>query len=369
LGISIGIGAIFFLVSLGYGFQKLILDKIATADSLLALDVTQKSEAVKLDGHSLESLRTIDGIVEVCPVITEESKISNNKLISDIKAHIVTPNFFKLEGIDLKRGEFFKEGEKDKIIVSSATLQLLNLKEDDAKNTKVTVEVGGGESPETRRFDPVKKEYFISGVIEDEQQVYAFVPKASLADINFDKFDKIKIKVVSDKKLDEVRAAIINQGYFVSSISDLIEQAKQIFKVAQIVLAFFGVVSLIVSAIGMFNTMTIALLERTQEIGIMKTLGASSFDIWKMFLIESVLMGFLGGVLGVVLGYTTGQLLNFGINILARNLGGTEVQIFLFPLWFVLLVITFSATVGLITGFYPAKRAARLNPLEALRYK
>jgi len=137
----------------------------------------------------------------------------------------------------------------------------------------------------------------------------------------------------------------------------------------QIVLSFFGAVALMVSAIGMFNTMTIALLERTQEIGIMKSLGASNGDIKKTFLVEAVLIGFLGGVSGILTGIGASEIFNFGVNKLAGSFGGDKVDLFYIPIEFMLMILVFSTTVGLMTGFYPARRAAKLNPLDALRYK
>ena len=166
-----------------------------------------------------------------------------------------------------------------------------------------------------------------------------------------------------------MRDAIIDKGYIVSALSDIIEQANQVFKIVQIVLASFGVVALIVSAIGMFNTMTIALLERTQEIGIMKALGATSVDVWNMFLAESVIIGFLGGLGGILIGLLGGEMFNYMINILAGAFGGEKIDLFATPIWFMLTIITFSTVVGLATGFYPARRAARISAMEAVRYK
>jgi ABC-type antimicrobial peptide transport system permease subunit len=215
----------------------------------------------------------------------------------------------------------------------------------------------------------VDKKYTLRGIIEDELQLYAYVDKASVQDMTFNQYDKIKIKVTADDKLEGVREEIINKGYYVSAISDLVDQAKQIFNVSQIILALFGVVALIVSAIGMFNTMTITLLERTQEIGIMKTLGASSYVVWKMFLVESILIGFSGGVMGLLLGYLGSWGTNSAVNMLARSFGGIEVNLFYIPGWFVIFILSFSVLVGAVTGFYPARRAAKLNSLKALRYK
>lgn len=158
-------------------------------------------------------------------------------------------------------------------------------------------------------------------------------------------------------------------GFNVSALSDTIEEANKIFQAVQIILSLFGAVALIVSAIGMFNTMTIALLERTQEVGIMKSLGASNSDVWKLFLVESIIIGFLGGVSGIFLGIAGGQISNFGVNKLASSLGGTAIDLFYTPSEFIMIILLFSTIVGFLTGLYPARRASRLNPLEALRYK
>ena len=131
----------------------------------------------------------------------------------------------------------------------------------------------------------------------------------------------------------------------------------------------FGCIALIVSAIGMFNTMTITLLERTEEIGIMKSIGASNSMISWMFIMEATIMGFLGGLVGVIIGWLEGEILNLLINLVAAHFGGESVSLFYSPWWFVAAVIAFSAFVGLLTGLVPARRAAKIDPLEALRYK
>ena len=158
-------------------------------------------------------------------------------------------------------------------------------------------------------------------------------------------------------------------GYLVSSLSDTIDQAKKIFRIIQIILALFGLVALVVSAIGMFNTMTVTLLERINEIGILRSIGASANDIRLLFLVESVLMGFLGGIGGIVVGYLGGEIANFGLNILAKSFGGEPLNLFYRPFWFIGFIIIFSTIIGFLTGIYPSRRASKLNPLEALRYK
>ncbi|MBT4849458.1 ABC transporter permease [Candidatus Parcubacteria bacterium] len=155
----------------------------------------------------------------------------------------------------------------------------------------------------------------------------------------------------------------------VSSLSDTIEQANKIFGIVQLVLGLFGLIALIVSAIGMFNTMTITLLERINEIGIMRSIGVTKRDIRYLFLFESMVIGFLGGLSGVIIGFLGGELVNLFFNLLAKNFGGQTFDLFVSPSWFIIFIMVFSTLIGLVTGIYPSKQAASLNPLEALRYK
>jgi len=115
--------------------------------------------------------------------------------------------------------------------------------------------------------------------------------------------------------------------------------------------------------------MTISLLERTNEIGIMRAIGASPSDVMWLFLGESLMIGFLGGLSGIILGVAVSQLFQMIINLLSRSLGGEALNLFSYPLWFMLFIIVLSTSVGLIGGFFPARRSAKLNPLDALRYK
>jgi putative ABC transport system permease protein len=187
--------------------------------------------------------------------------------------------------------------------------------------------------------------------------------------LGINEYNQLKVKVDSADNMEAIRNSIIDEGFLVSSLSDTIDQANKIFNVIKIILALFGLVALIVSAIGMFNTMTIALLERINEVGIMRALGISKKDIRKIFLFESVIMGFLGGIGGIFIGYVGGEIANFGVNIMANSFGGNSLDIFYNPPWFIAFILVFSIVIGFITGVYPSITASRLNPLTALRYK
>lgn len=373
LGISVGIGTILFLVSFGYGLQQMILSQITNSDALLSLDVTTANlEGLKIDNDSIEKIMAVPGIDEVLPVASAQSQVAIDGITSDIQANFTDPDFFKLDGTIFSEGTFFQSGDKESLVISSAALKLFNMEEGSYLGRLVSLSIYVPDVQAQDNAVALKKlenNFRIVGVVDDENASYVYLPLSIAKESNLNDYSKIKVKVFADKDLEPARQSIIDNGFAVSALSDVIEQANQIFKVVQIVLALFGIIALIVSAIGMFNTMTIALLERTQEIGVMKALGATSLDVWNMFLAESVIIGFFGGLGGLLIGMLGGEAFNYGINILAKTMGGRAVDLFYTPTWFLILIISFSTIVGLITGFYPAKRAAAINCLEALRYK
>ncbi len=216
-------------------------------------------------------------------------------------------------------------------------------------------------------FSP-KEAYMIAGISDGEENI-VYLSLDSLTGFPLTNYTKLKVKCSSTQVLNQVREKIEEKGFAASSISETIDQANKVFSAIQVVLMVFGMIALIVSAIGMFNTMTIALLERTEEIGIMKAIGASRGSISLMFVMESTLMGFLGALGGVILGMIEGEILNFFINIIATRFGGESVDLFYSPLWFIMTVTAFGAFVGFMTGVFPARKASHIDTLDALRYK
>ncbi|MDA3839820.1 MAG: ABC transporter permease [Patescibacteria group bacterium] len=371
LGIGVGIGTILFLVSLGYGLQRVILSQITTSDALLSLDVTISDlDGISLNKESVEKIGAIQQVEIISPLVSMSAQMKSNDVSSEVIANFVDSNFFRLDGTTLKDGDFYGENEKNKVIVSLASLQLFSIAEDEAIGKKINFSAyKETDKSGVRELVELGDDFEIVGIADDENSSFVYLPYSLVEIIGDVDFSKIKVKVDKEENLEIVRAFLIDENFLVSALSDIIEQANQIFNVAKIVLALFGVIALIVSAIGMFNTMTIALLERTQEIGIMKALGATSLDIWEMFLSESVIIGFTGGVSGILIGMLGGEIFNNIINMLAGAYGGDKIDLFYTPIWFITTVTIFSTVVGLATGFYPAKRAASISALVALRYK
>ncbi len=381
LGIGVGIGTILFLVSLGFGLQKTILEKITTSDALLSLDIfSESSSMIELNQENLDKIKTLPQVTEVSPIVNIPAQIEVNGLSSGITVNAIKPSYFRLSGTQTEKGELFKEGETHKIVISSAALKAFNISDYQEAFSQVASlklylpkktdksDENGNVVEEIEEIN-LESDFEIIGVVEDGSAAYIYLSLVDISYLNLPNFSRTKIKVSRQEDLENIRTQVIEMGFTVLSLSDTIEEANKIFQAIQIILSLFGAVALIVSAIGMFNTMTIALLERTQEVGIMKSLGASNKDVWKLFLVEAIIIGFLGGVSGIVVGLAGGAGLNFGVNKLASSLGGSEVDLFYTPNEFIIIILIFSTVVGLLTGLYPARRAARLNALEALRYK
>lgn len=374
-GVSIGIGAVLFLVSLGYGLQSVIIGQITTEDSLLTLDVTTGStELLPLDERATEEIAHLPNVSQVVRVRTFPGQIIANSLATETSLRAVDPDYFRLSGIEPASGHTFTIADHTDIVLSSASVQLLGLTPETALNKKVSLivyqevtDAQGNQTVNTLRGD---HDFIVHGVIDDNAISYGYIPLTAMRDITpVTAYDSLKVRAASQEVADSLRDKIIGQGFVVSALSDVIDQALQIFRIIQIVLGGFGLIALFVSAIGMFNTMTITLLERTNEIGIMRSVGVTPGDIGRLFVVEAMLMGFMGGVMGIAVGFLTGELANVAFNFLAQQLGGQSVDLFSQPLWFLAVILGFSTLIGFFTGFFPARRAAKMDPLEALRYK
>ena len=182
-------------------------------------------------------------------------------------------------------------------------------------------------------------------------------------------YSSVSVRVKNPAQVQLVENAIKKMGFGTFSILDASRGLQQVFKVLYAFLGIFGSLALIVSSIGIVNTLVMAILERRREIGIMKAIGASDGDVKKLFFAEAGAMGILGGLVGVALGWSIGQVINFGTNIYLKSQSFPPEHFWAVPWWLVALAIGFSFVVSLISGLYPAGRAARLDPVQALRYE
>jgi ABC-type lipoprotein release transport system permease subunit len=182
-------------------------------------------------------------------------------------------------------------------------------------------------------------------------------------------YSSVSVRVKNPSQVQKVEDAIKKMGFNTFSILDASRSIQQFFKVLDVFLGIFGSLALAVAFIGIVNTLVMAILERRREIGIMKAIGASDGDIKKLFFAEAGAMGILGGIVGVALGWAIGQVINLGTNVYLKRQSFPPEHFWSVPWWLVAFALLFSFLVSLAAGLYPAGRAARLDPVQALRYE
>lgn len=181
------------------------------------------------------------------------------------------------------------------------------------------------------------------------------------------KYTQLIVKVDESANVEDVLQTIQDMGYRGEANKEWLEEIEKEFMIIEAVLGGIGAVALLVAAIGIANTMTMSTYERTKEIGIMKVLGCSLGNIRSMFLSEAAFIGFLGGIMGIVLSYILSLVANKVVAPMVMSEYGDGTKISVIPIWLVLLAILFSTIIGMVAGFFPAQRATKLSPLAAIR--
>jgi len=182
-------------------------------------------------------------------------------------------------------------------------------------------------------------------------------------------YPSLSVRVRNPSQIESVQDAIRKMGFNTFSILDATRGLRRFFAVLDLFLGIFGSLALAVAALGIVNTLVMAILERRREIGIMKAIGASDGDVKKLFLAEAAAMGLVGGALGVALGWVIGRLINVGTNFYLRRQNLPPENLWAVPWWLVGGAIAFAIVISMISGLYPAARAAKLDPVQALRYE
>jgi len=272
---------------------------------------------------------------------------------------------------ETKKVPLSKETAKE-AVVNQAMLKILNIKENEAIGKKFTtsfIVLGSLLADNNEKIESEPTEYTIIGVTPDEKTPIFYVPFTDLRSLGITNYSQVKVVVDNNNLLSKVRSQIEALGFASRSVADTVAQINSLFGTVRTILALLGLVALAVAALGMFNTLTISLLERTREVGLMKAMGMKSSEIQELFLTDSMIMGLMGGIFGILLGFVAGKLLGFLLSMFAVFRGVGFIDISHIPLMFTLIVIFLSLIVGIFTGIYPAKRAKNISALNALRYE
>jgi putative ABC transport system permease protein len=377
LGMGVGTGAVVVLVGLGFGLQQIILEQIVFGETLLSLGVTTTgSQSLTITDDTIRGFEENPNVLDAAPLARFPALVTYQGLTGNVFLQGAEPPYLRYAGITASAGTVFTDedaGDGGSVMLSPAVLQLFGIDEPEefvgeSVNFRILVPANDGTDEINEII--IEKDYVVRGITAEEGVLNALMMMPELRNyVGIEEYERAQVRVSTNEFLESVEAELIEEGYRVTALSKTVEQASQIFQGIQATLAVFGGIALVVSAIGMFNTMTVTLLERTKEIGIMRTIGASPKDIKWLFVSESIIVGFLGGLSGIIMGVVFGATINILLNFVASQFGGQSVQLFSFPLPFLTFIALFSAGVGYLTGIFPARRAASLNPLDAIRYE
>jgi putative ABC transport system permease protein len=382
LGIVIGIGSVISMISIGEGAQKSIEDNIKSIGSNLILVTPGFSRTPGpvnggrggVQSLTLEDsdaiLKEVQNIVAVAPDVSKRFQVIYKKNNTNTQIIGVTPAYEKVRNVTLEDGRFLNDSE----IISGGRVAILGnttktdlFGEDEAIGRKIKINniefkvigytkaatTGGGFGQnDDRIFIPITT---FKKVLFDDKYINTISVSAKdsgeAMTLAQTKINELLLKRHKIKENDQPDFSINNQA-------EIANTASSITGIFTILLSSIAAISLVVGGIGIMNMMLTNVTERTKEIGLRKAIGAKEKDISRQFLLEAIFLTLIGGVLGIVLGW--------GISVGIFTFAGITTSVSTYA---ILLSLGVSSVIGIVFGYYPAKRASKMNPIDALRYE
>lgn len=382
LGVGVGIGFITFLLSLGYGLESLVIEEVAEIEEMRQVIVNPVvGSEVVVDEENFEIISGIDGVEDTHPLVNIATTVYYGDSQTDIVAYGVNSDYLDVTRETFLRGVNFGQGEQE-VVVDSNLLEVLGIEAQEIIGEKLSLEfipvdreVDVIEQEEEDRIAEVqgifddRVEYKVVGVIDNGDSPVAFFPIKDAMDLGIDDYSEVLVSLKENSDMVAVRREIETLGMETTSVMDTVAQIENLFRYLRIGLAVLGTIAFVIAVLGMINTLTVSLMERTREVGLLKSIGMRSNEVRRMFITESMLIAFFGGVSGVVLGALFGFLISLIISGISMSGGGEYLAISRIPLYLIAGVVFISVVIGFLTGLYPSKRAVRMSPLDALRYE
>jgi len=424
LGVAVGVASLVAMLSLGVGLQQLASRRLSQSGLFDTIFVTPKNsfrgvgrarremESDKpprpLDEGARKEFEKLPNVIEVFPQIRFFTEVRfNNKPYATVVAGL--PESSRNSGaFDGMQGNFFSSPTADEAILqiefakdlsdkpASLLGQAITLRYAERQAIPAAGDSSSAPSEASEGFSVVPKELKLKiiGVVETEPAAgYGGYGNArllmpldtastlraaqvnDLRDIvrgstaNKVTFPSLSVRASSPSKVEALEASIKSMGFNAFSLLDASKSLRTFFSVFDLLLGIFGSLALAVATLGIVNTLVMAILERRREIGVLKALGAADADVQQLFFVEAGVMGLFGGFLGVFFGWALGRAITFGTNVYLKRQALNPIELSSVPWWLILAGIVFAVLVSLVAGLYPASRAAKLNPVDALRYE
>lgn len=420
LGVIIGTASIVVMVSIGIGMNESFKQQVEEWGSLQVINVSapggggggrismygasssasssKSGDDVVINSAAIEEFKSIPNVEAATPVIREYFMFIAGKNIADVSVQGIDPASMEAMGYKVVEGRTLQEGDSKTIVFGGAAAQnFYNPKlswemrystpppEVNVMEEKIsaTYDWSYGTRYADKQIKPIKLD--VVGVTSDSGSdgYQVFMPLKTLEKIKDERekyeakkynngkssnekkkkgvYEEALVKVNNMEAVKDVQETIKEMGYTAYSLTDELETMKETTKMLRMMLGAIGAISLVVAAIGITNTMVMAIYERTREIGVMKVIGASLKDIKKLFLTEAAFIGFAGGLFGVIISLGVSKL----VNVVAMRQNNNMLSSI--PIWLCLLSLAFATFIGIAAGYLPAKRAMKLSALSAIK--
>lgn len=423
VGIAVGVASLVAMLSLGIGLQHLADSRLAKSGIFDTVYVTsprefgddhdhdnnkkQPEQNRIVDEAARNEIAKLPNVIEVAPEIRVMTDIRYKDKSYPAFMGALPESAKGGDAFDNMQGAFFSTQTAKEAILQKDFAKTLEPNNPNAMIGKEIVlryaerhapeGTAGSSSNDEFSFSVVRKEQPLKvvGIIDQEpfggmrmiSRARLFLPTQMADSLNMVQFSDVRqaanadankggktysmltVKVSSAGKVEQVQEAIKKLGLRTYSVLDATKSLRRFFAIFDMFLGIFGSLALAVASLAIVNTLVMAVLERRREIGVMKALGADDGDVKKLFFTEAGAMGIIGGALGVGLGWLIGRAINFGTTIYMRRQNLPPENVWLVPWWLIGGAIAFAVIVSLVAALYPASRAAKLDPIQALRYE
>lgn len=365
LGVAIGIGSVYLLISFGLGLQNIVQGEIVGNKAINTVDITSaNSTIITITPEKVNQIKSISHVSDVSGIYMFASQVAIDNSSVDLVSYGVDSLYLSQSDLKLIVGSMVNPEKTDEIVVNTSLLEAVGINYlGTALNKELTIKF----SPESGKT--VDKKMRIVGAINSGSGAGSeiFVSYKVFQEAGVTEFTQAKAVVDSREAIGDVRKAIESYGFETTSPIDTLNQVNDVFRFFNLILVGLGSIGLVIAVLGMINTLTVSLLERTREISLMIAIGARPKDMQRLFTVEAMILSMSGGVAGMLIASAIGYTVNFILNQFAQARGiDYAFSVFYTPWPLILGMLALMLLIGLTVSFVPARRASRINPITAL---
>lgn len=368
IGIVIGVASVFFLLSFGLGLRELVAKEILGSESVRSISVeTPNSKLLQLNSESPTRISGLPHVDQLSTTFTYPGAISYDSSEIEGIVYGIDNQYQNMTTLNLIQGELLNDDEPSTALLNSSALKSMGISDSQSViGKKIGLKIPLKNQDASK--EELKGEYVIVGIVDSGAGTEVFIPKRNFELLGMQTYSEIKLLADDTAQVTQLRSQIESLGFQTASPMDTVEQVNEVFRFFTIILLGFGMVGMVVAVLGMFNTLTISLIERTKEIGLMVALGGRPKDMRKLFIIEATLLSLIGSIAGVVVASLLALILNVVLFQVAQARGVVDYfNLFVMPWWLIIATVALMVVIGLLVVYFPAKRAQRIKPIDALR--